>query len=138
MTTLKITPISSAKQSEGVVAEYHGVKLIIARAGQNYSAALAKAMRPHRREITKGTLSEDAAASVLAKVISEHLIKGWTDFVIEDKEVKYSKAVAVQLMLEDPDCREFVLDFASDMTNYLEDEIENTAGKSQSSSDAQS
>jgi len=121
---MKLTPTSKEKEINGVEAFYHGVKLIIARdTNIHYKNALRRLMKPYQREIDKGTLDDATTDEILCTAIAEGILVGW-DASTFPNGIEYTKEKAKELMLDDEDCRRFVLEFAADLSNYLEAEKE--------------
>jgi hypothetical protein len=126
---LKITPIGKSAE-EGVTANYMGVDLLIARAGNTkFKAAFRRLTKPYKHDIDNSTLSDEISEKLLAEAMAEGVLVGWSGFKSDGKEVKYSVDNAVDLLMNDPDCMEFVSEFSRDINNYLEKDKAELVGK---------
>lgn len=118
---LKITPVGNKAES-GAKAVYRGVELLVARMNNDvYKAAFRRLIRPYQKEVENNTLDEDTSESILSEALATGILVGWNEETFPGK-VKYSVANAKDLLLNDPDCRDFVTDFANDINNYLEED----------------
>ena len=123
---LKITPIAKTAE-EGAWANYRGVKLLIARANNpKFKTTFRRLTKPYKKEMENETLDEKTSGDLLAQAFAEAILLDWKDFVINGKEIEYNKENAADLLINDPDCLQFVTDYANDIDNYLtvdEDEL---------------
>ena len=126
---MKITPINSDKEINGVEALYYGVTLIIAKQGQKYASDLARLSKPYRRDFERGTIQDDVAKGILVQAIAANLLVGWKDFVVNGKEVECTEETKKKLLTEDDECRKFILEFSDDISNFLEEEKKEIVGK---------
>jgi len=118
---LKITPVGN-KADLGAWGYYRNVKLKIARLNNNrYKAAFRRLMKPYQKEIDNNTLDDDTSDRIICESLAEGVLVDWDKSTFPG-EVEYSKENAIDLLLNDPDCRLFVMDYAGDINNYLEDE----------------
>lgn len=118
---LKITPVGN-KADLGAWGTYRGVKLKIARLNNNkYKAAFRRLMKPYQREIENNTLDDDTSDQLICESLAEGVLLDWKKETFPG-EVEYSKDNAIDLLMNDTDCRSFVMDFAGDINNFLEDD----------------
>lgn len=128
---MKITPVDDSKAVEGTWTQYRGVQLKIARAGnEKFQKIFANLTRPYKRQIDKGTLDNDTMRNCICEALGRTILVDWKPFEVDGKTVKYTPENAVSLMEDDPDCREFVQEFANEVDNYLNEEAEEVEGKS--------
>ena len=130
MDKIQITPVDAELETNGVWADYYGVQLLIARANNDaFSNKFRSLSKPHRRQIDAGTLPERITKGILVQSMAFGLLLGWKGLKSGGVEVTYSKANAESLLSNDADCREFVTDFAANLSNYYQAEIEEISGK---------
>ena len=128
--TVRITPLDDSKVSEGTWTKYRGVDLKIARAGNpEFTRLFNQLTRPHRREIEKDTLDEGTMRSILCETLAKTVLLDWKNFNGSDGEIEYSIGNAKSLLLNDPDCREHIQEFARDVNNYVIEELEQIVEK---------
>lgn len=127
--SLKITPVDEAKESEGVVRDYFGVKLTIARAEND---RYVKAFRRYHAQA--GTpvgkkLDSELLSDLTMKSMAEAVLLGWEGFSFNGEEVPYSHEAAYELLKNDRDVREFVSGVANDLDNYLKEDSDQALGE---------
>lgn len=123
----KITPVDQEAEQEGVWTEYLGVELLIARITNDvYKRAFRRLSKPHQKKIDNRTIDDKTTKDILAKSVAKGLLRDWKGFVIDGKEIPYSYENAVQLLKNDPDCLDFVMEFAQDLDNYIVEQQEET------------
>lgn len=120
---LKITPVGDKAES-GTYGTYRGVRLLIARMNNTrYKSAFRRLTRPYQEEIDNNQLDDEVSDQLLCEALAEGILIGW-DVDTFPGNVKYTKANAIDLLMSDQDCREFVLKFSRDINNFLEREEE--------------
>lgn len=120
---LKITPVGE-KAELGAVGIYRGVHLTIARMGNDrYKAAFRRLINPYKKEIENNTLDDDTSDEILCEALALGVLINW-DAKTFPGNIEYSKENAKDLLLNDPDCRDFVTEYANDINNFLKDEEE--------------
>ena len=130
MKKLQITPIDHNREDNGTWTIYRGVQLLIARASNTrFKAIFRRLTQPYQRELDQGGLSEEKSAEILCESLSDAILLGWKGFVMDGEEVEYSKENAKNLMLNDPDCREFVTNFSNDIENYIREDRDKVLGE---------
>lgn len=127
---LQITPIDSNKADGGAVTSYRGVKLKIARSGNDeFAKKFTRLTKPIKNSLEDDSVDPKTLEKVLCDSLAGTILVGWTNLVVENKEVKYSVDLAAELLVNDPDCRKFVQKFSDDINNFLKLEEEETKGK---------
>lgn len=110
----------------GVWEEYQGSKFLIAHiSNSRFQRALAKYQLPHRRKIAEGTLDPEKNKEIVARAMAEGVLLGW-DHVIDaqKQEVKYTPQLAYQVLMRDPEFRDFISEYAMAMTNFKAAEVD--------------
>lgn len=131
---LKFTKTSRASELEGVWTEYDDgagnvLKLKVARANNNphYEARLTRLMEPYKNKVKKGKdVSNDVAKRIMNEVIGNELLLDWDSTALLDdngKPVKYTPELSVELVTYDPDLREYVEEFAGNMSNFIDPDV---------------
>ena len=134
--TLQITPINKEAAEKGKWTNYRGVDLLIARTNTDqYKKAFRKVMAPFQRQIEDESLSEEKSVDLLTTILAKYILVDWKnfpDFNSPDPKatVPYSEANAKDLLTNDPDCLQFVQEFANNLNNFLLEEAERFKGKS--------
>jgi hypothetical protein len=124
----------SKKEMEGV--EYifpDGAKVILKRFGGSNqvlcSQMMAKYHKPYARQLELGSLDPKTANGLMAKVLVESCMIGWSGFTeiqigaegSVDVEVPFTKEKAIKVFSEAPEECTKLLNFATDHNNYRVD-----------------
>lgn len=122
------------RDEEGVWTKYEGSDFRIAHVNNpKFQSYFTKLQLPHKRQIDKGTLDADTQLEIMCKAMSRYVLVGWQNVINNDEEpVPYTVDAAQKVLIENADFREFVQDFAMDLSNFREEVISET-GKSSSS-----
>jgi len=131
---IRITPIDREAAEKGKWTKYRGVDLCIARANNTrFRAIFRRLTRPYQIDMDEGRLSEAISADLMAEALGREVLVDWKPFEVGEGDsvitVQYSPENAKQLLLDDPDCQDFVMDYSKSLNNYLEETKENTAGE---------
>jgi len=128
MTSLLITPVDVEAQTKGAWADYHGVQLKIARSNNPDFKKLMVELAEQNESALNSTaeVKEKASVELLSKAMSKTLLLDWTD---HPSGAEYSTETAESLLLQDEDCRTFVLTFANEISNFYTSRVRKTAEK---------
>lgn len=118
-------------QDEGVWAEFGGSKFKIAHSSNLlFQRTLNRLQLPHRRQIERGNLDPATGLSILCKSLAKGVLLDWRDVQTSNgTTVDFSEEMAEQALKNNPDLREFVQDFSSDLDNFRSERIK-SEGKS--------
>lgn len=122
------------KAAEGTSPAVAKTALLIARKGNaNYKAYLSRVLQENRAMLdTKTPEAEVLAQGIFRDAAARHLLIGWTGVEYKGaKNVPYSVEAAREL-LEMDDFNTLVDNFASDMSNYRDEEVAKDAKNSAS------
>jgi len=127
------------KEKDGVFVPWVGdVRLKIRRSGnEDYRAAVAEGLKPHRAAWRAELLSSATVEEIQRAAMARHVLVGWENLV-DDKgeQIPYEPETAEKL-LRDPelhDLYEFVLVASSRMENFRREEAKEDLGNSPRSS----
>ena len=127
---LRITPLDESAVVEGRWTVYRGVHLLIARANNTkFISYFKKLTAPYKRDMDAGRLSEEISADILTEAMGKYVLVGWKNFNIGGKEIEYTPENSKSLLLNDSDCRDYVLSFAEDLENFLLEDQDKTVGE---------
>ena len=123
-------------ESEGVWEDIgEGFRVKVARSNNPHHQRVAEnLMRPYRRQIANGSLSNDKLTEITVKAMSEALLLDWEGLEIDDKPVPYSRETAHKLLTEYKDFREEVAELAQSIELFRSSEIEEAEKNSSSAS----
>jgi len=127
---LQITPIDSSKTDDGAWTTYRGVKLKVARSGNDaFAKKFTRLVKPIQNDIDTKSASDEILEKTLSDALAGTVLVDWKPFKNGGEMVKYSDENAADLLYNDRDCRKFVQDFANDIDNFLRTEEEVVKGK---------
>jgi len=119
----KLFGTDSTKEQEGVwydIAE--GLRMKIARIGNPlYQKRFQALIKPYRRSVRRGTLSDDVAEKLLVQCLSETIVLDWEGVEDEGVEILYSKDAAVTLLTKYPELRNYINDIANELEGFQEE-----------------
>ncbi|WP_373081177.1 hypothetical protein [Zhongshania sp.] len=127
MQDLRLTPVTEETSRKGIWAPYYGAKLRIAR--MNSPAFINHFNRLMRAHKSQKHIPEETSNDIMCQCLSKHVLVDW-EWEVNGEKIPYSKDNAYSLLFNDTDARDFVVEFASDLTNYLEEQEEEAKGKS--------
>ena len=115
---LKIT-----RTVDTVTEEYFGVQLKIGRSNApEFLSKLRRLTKPYKRQIDSNSLPDDKSRELFCEAMAGTVLLGWSGLEVDGKPIPYTEATAKELLLNDPDCREFVSQIAGSLDRFLEDE----------------
>lgn len=111
---------------KGVWTEWGGSSFLIAHiSNMKFQRSLSRLQHPHRRKIEQGTIDPAVNKKIVATAMSEAILLDWKDVIDANKaNVPFSAAAAEKALVGDPEFRDFVSDFAMNMSNYRDEEVE--------------
>lgn len=96
-----------------------GAQILVARTDNpRYRDMLRAELKPHKKKIQRGTLSQEFQEKLLMKVVAHTVLLDWKGITVKDKAVKYSPEKALELLEEYPDFREDVMEAANTMETF--------------------
>lgn len=111
----------------GTWTDFNGSKLKIAHSSNVvFQRVLARKQQPHRRKIEQGSVDPQLMKDIMCQAMAEGLIIDWSG--VTDKagnEVKYSIDNGYKALKNNPDLREFVTEFSTNLDNFRNEAIEN-------------
>ncbi len=98
---------SDELETDGIIVEYAGARITIARSGganRKFASVMEKAMRPYRAAINSGTLDEGTAQKLLIEAYADAVIVGWEGVTDRDgNELPFTKPNVIKIMTDLPD-----------------------------------
>ena len=130
---LNIDTRTADRDEDGIWTDYEGSKLRIAHVNNaRFQAKFTKLQLPHKRKIDKGQLDNDTMTEIMCKAMGGNMLTGWKDVVDSSgADVPFSAELAFKVLVNNAELREFVHDFATDVSNFRE-EVVSEAGNSSS------
>jgi len=128
---MKITPINGKTETEGSLLVYRGVKLMVARSGNNnFNKVLRELIKPFKKDFDSGEVSEKVSNEIMIESVAKTILVGWSNFKdAEGKSYDYSLKNAIELLNDDKDCYEAINEFSNDINNYILESIEDSKVK---------
>jgi hypothetical protein len=110
----------------GAWTEFQGSKFLIAHiSNMRFQRALARLQQPHRRKLEAGTLDPQVNKDILCKAMAEGILIGWENVANSKGEVTaYSPQAAFIALSKSADFRDFVSEFATNLSNFRAEELE--------------
>ena len=111
---------------DGVWADFGGSRFLIASTSNTkFMRVMNRLQAPFRKQLEKGTMDPEDSKNIVIKSLAEAILKGWEN--VKDpkgNDVPFSKDMAILALTNDEELREFVQEFATDLANFREQDIE--------------
>jgi hypothetical protein len=114
-----------------------GARIKIARIGnRRYREAMTKRLKPYRRALRNGTLDERVTEQITAEVLAETVLLDWQGLTDGGAPLTYSAEAARTLLCDTrfKDFRDLVVEMASDLELYRQQDLEDAEKNSETSS----
>ena len=122
-----INKSTAEQETEGVWADFNGGRFKIAHTNNMvFQREMTRLQAPYRKRIDKGTLDPKIQLEVMCKAMAKGLVLDWKNVGAEGEEIPYDQDTAYAVLLNNSELREFIQDFALDLENYREEEVEET------------
>lgn len=111
---------------EGVWREFAGSEFRISHISNDaFQKALAKYQQPHRKKLENRTLDPATNKQILCKAMADALLLDWRNVVdVNRQETKYTPKAGYEALVKNPAFRDFVTDVATELNNFVEEELE--------------
>ena len=126
---MKITPVDSAKEIEGVEVDYYGVKLKVARSNNKQFVKHFRKATDDLRKPAGQTITNEEFEEATMFAMSRSILVGWSNFFMDGEEIEYSHDNALKLLKGDHDVREFISNFANRIDNFMIDKEDELLGE---------
>jgi predicted amino acid racemase len=111
----------------GVWVNFEGSSFLVAHiSNMRFQRALARLQQPHRKKIEAGSLDPQVHREVICKAMAEAILLDWKDVgsIRGGDVVKYSSANALAALMGNTEFRDFISEFATNLSNYRSEEVE--------------
>jgi hypothetical protein len=122
---------SREKQEKGVWTKFQDSEFKVANSNSTgFQRQLTRLQAPYRKKIDKGTLDPKISRDILCQAMASDLLLDWKNVVDgTGQDVPYSKEIAQKALLNNDDLREYLQEFAMELENFRQEEID-AQGKS--------
>lgn len=110
----------------GVWANFEGSKFLVAHiSNMKFQRAISRLQQPHRRKIESGQLDPKTNRDIVCEALSEAVLLDWQEVINKDKEpIPYTSKTAFVALSKNPEFRDFISEFATNLSNYRSEEVE--------------
>ncbi|MDJ0952488.1 MAG: hypothetical protein QNJ81_02295 [Acidimicrobiia bacterium] len=125
------------KEESGVWATWRGSQFLIASSGaMKFQRLFQRLQRPHRKAIDKNDLDPSVQVRLMATAMSQALILDWKDVVdSKGEQVPFSQDTAFKVLSKNSEFRDFISEFATEISNFVTEEKEELGKSVEKSSD---
>lgn len=121
---------TAEQETNGVWADFGGGRFKIAHTNNMvFQREMTRLQAPFRKKLDKGTLDPKTQLDIMCKAMARGILLDWRNVGSGGQEIPFSEEAAIKVLTHNSELREFVQDFALDLENYREEEVEET-GKS--------
>jgi len=112
------------KEESGVWTRFRGSEFLIASSGSNrFQKIFAKLQMPYRKEILKNRLDPETQIEIMSRALSRAVVLDWRDVTNNDGEnVPYDVEICYNVIRNNAEFRDFVTDFATEISNFISEE----------------
>jgi hypothetical protein len=110
----------------GIWADWSGSRFLIAHiSNMKFQKLLARLQQPHRKKLEAGTLDPQINRDILCKAMSEAILLDWDRVKSQSgAPTVFSPPAALLALQKNPEFRDFVAEFSTEMANYRSEEVE--------------
>lgn len=110
---------------QGVWTDWNGSKFLVAHISNlKFQRLLARLQQPHRKKLEQGSMDPQTNRDILCKAMSESVLLNWEDVVdVSGEKVPYNVQNAFHALKSDPEFRDYIADFSTQMANYRRTEV---------------
>jgi len=114
---------------------FEGGEFLIGYAGNpRFLRVFNRLQQPYRKKIEKGTLDPVIQREITCQAVAEGLLFGWKNITNnKGEDIDFDVEVAKFALLNNPDLRDFVQEFAMDLDNYRKEEVKDMGESSNGS-----
>jgi len=118
---------TAEQESNGVWTDFNGGKFRIAHTNNMvFQREIARLQAPYRKKIDKGTLDPKIQLEIMCKAMARGILLDWKNVGSKGQEIPYNEDSAISVLTLNSDLREYIQDFALDLENFRQEEIEDT------------
>lgn len=112
--------------------KFGDAELLIARTGNlRYREHLRTKLQMHGAELSRGVIDLQLNDEILCEVLAETILLDWKGFTENNKECRYSKEKAKEVLLKYKDFRDLVVEKAEAFENFSQTAREEDLGNSE-------
>jgi len=116
---------SAEQEKDGVWASFAGGEFKIAHTNNiAFQRVFAKLQQPFRKKIERGTLDPKIQLDIMCQALGKTVLVDWKNVGEGDNEVEYSPEASHKALMASSDLREYVQEFATNLENYRDEDIE--------------
>lgn len=141
MSLYKTFATDESAEQDGITVDYGDTRFLIARAGganHKFKKVFSSKIKPYRRQIDQGTMSDDAALKMLAQAYAESVVLTWQSKTVDEKgkevwldtiedangePLKFSVKNCTQVLLDLPELFTDLQTMAGQAANFKQDEV---------------
>ena len=116
------------KEVNGVWEDFgEGCRILIARAGnKKYDKLFQRLVKPHRKAMRMGTLSDEVAEGIFIRTIAETIVLDWEGLEEDGVPVPYSVENAIRILTEYEDLKKQIQEISDSIETYRLEVLEDS------------
>lgn len=116
---------TSSLTDDGVWIDFDGSKFKIAHwSNLKFQRTFTRLQQPYRKKIESGTIDPEVSKKLLCQAMADGIVIDWQNVTSKSGIVTYSTDLAFKLLMSNVSFREFVAEFATNIDNFRQNEIE--------------
>lgn len=118
---------TAEQESQGVWTDFGSGKFKVAHTNNMvFQREITRLQAPYRKKIDKGTLDPKIQLDIMCKAMGKGILLDWKDVGSKGKAMGYDEEAAIKVLTLNSDLRDYIQEFALDLENFREEEIEDT------------
>lgn len=119
------TDLSTVDSGVWTPPDEDGSEFLVAHTSNlKFQRALARLQLPHRRKIEAGTMDPGQNRDIVCRAMAEGVLLGWRGVASKDGAVEYSIENAFTLLKRSTELRDIISDFAMNLSNFRQTEVD--------------
>jgi hypothetical protein len=111
----------------GVWAKWSGAEFLVAHiSNMKFQRALARLQQPHKKKLEAGTLDPKVNRDIVCEAMADGVLLDWKGVASKGSKepVPYSKESGLMFLKKNPDFRDFISEYAQNLSNYRDEQME--------------
>ncbi len=125
MVDLKDYATDKTKEEEGVWEDLgEGARVKVGRMNnKKYTNETDKILRPHRRSLRRGTLSDEVIENAMLKSMAKFILLDWEGLTLNGEDIEYSYENCLKILTDYPEFRDQITEIATSFELFKAEEI---------------
>ena len=123
-----IQSTTTGREVEGAWSKFKGSEFLLASSNSiRFQRIFGRLQRPHAKQIERKTIDPSVQLDLMCEALAKAVLLDWKNVVNDSGEqVPYSQEVALSALKNNSEFRSFVIDTASDIGTFTDEDVAET------------